>query len=557
MTIRLLRLAPIDWILAGGYLAAMTLIGVLARKRVKSTNSYFLGDRRFNKWLMIAQSFGTGTHAEMPVSLAGAVYATGLSGIWFQWKNLFVTPFYWLFAPLFRRVRRTTTAEVMEDRYGSHLGIVYTIFALGFFVINMASMLKGAAKVISQAMGGDIPVNALVMAMTIVFLCYSFAGGLVAAAWTDLVQGFFILALSFLLIPLGWSEVGGVHGMRITLSASHFSLATPRGVGVYFIVMLTLNGLIGIVAQPHMIASVGTGKDEYACRAGFLYGNFTKRFCTIGWAVIGMMVAAITARGFYGVHALADPEEAFGFACRHLLFPGGAGLLIASVLAANMAACSAFTVNSGALFTRNLYQKYLVRFAKDDHYLLIGRISGLLITLLSVLYALFFIRRVLYSFLLTETMATFVGISLLGGIVWPRANRWGAIASLLLAVPVNFGLYWIRGERLDQWEPSVFLISLIASVGALIIVSLLTTPEPELALRSFFTNLQTPSDQPVAEHQAGTYGKQLIIVNLLRLRQSATSRSLLATYREDLSGFVAGWGIALGMLAFAWIFFRA
>ena len=39
-------------------------------------------------------------------------------------------------------------------------------------------------------------------------------------------------------------------------------------------------------------------------------------------------------------------------------------------------------------------------------------------TMLGVLYAVFLIDSVLYTFLLTETLATFVGISVLGGIVW-------------------------------------------------------------------------------------------------------------------------------------------
>ena len=54
--------------------------------------------------------------------------------------------------------------------------------------------------------------------------------------------------------------------------------------------------------------------------------------------------------------------------------------------------------------------------------------------LLGVLYAMFLIESVLYTFLLTETLATFVGISVLGGIVWPRANRWGSLASRLSAI---------------------------------------------------------------------------------------------------------------------------
>ena len=488
-----IHLAPIDWVVTVSYLLVITAVGLLAGRRVKDTESYFLGKRSFNKWLMIGQAFGTGTHAEMPVSLAGAVYSIGISGIWFQWKNLFATPFYWIFAPMFRRMRRTTTGEVVEDRYGPWFGAIYTVFALAFFTINTASMLKGAGKVISQATGGNVPVNQIVIGMTVVFILYSFVGGLMAAAWTDFVQGGLIIVLSFLLIPLGWSGVGGMAGMRQVLEPSRFSLATPEGIGPWFIAMLTLNGLIGIMAQPHLMAAVGTGKDEQACRVGFLYGTFTKRFCTVGWVLVGLMVSAMVARGAFGVRELHDPEDAFGFACRQLLFPGGVGLLIASVLAANMAACSAFMVNSGALFTRNFYRRYVVRSAPDSHYLLVGRLSGLGITLLGVVYAVFLIKRVLYSFLLTETMATYVGISLLGGIIWQRANRWGALASLAVSMAVNFGMYRLRGQRLDHWDPMVFGAALVAGVAALIAVSLVTRSEPAMGVKAFFETLRTPA----------------------------------------------------------------
>ena len=95
-----------DWAVLIGYLVIVTAIGLIAGFRVRHSGEYFLGGRRFGPWLMIAQSFGVGTHAEMPVALAGAVYSVGASGIWFQWKNLFITPFYWIMAPVFRRIRR-------------------------------------------------------------------------------------------------------------------------------------------------------------------------------------------------------------------------------------------------------------------------------------------------------------------------------------------------------------------------------------------------------------------------------------------------------------------
>lgn len=548
-----IQLATADIVVLVTYLVAMLIIGYYASRRVRTAEQYFLGSRRFGKWVMIGQSFGTGTHAEMPVSLAGAVYSMGLSGIWFQWKNLFVTPFYWLLAPLFRRFRRTTMAEVFDDRYGPWMGAIYTFFALAFFTLNLASMLKGAAKVIDQAAGGGMPVDLLVVGMTCVFVLYSFAGGLVATAWTDFVQGFLIIALSFMLLPLGWHLVGGLDGMKAQLGPAMFELATPKGISAGVIAVLTLNGLVGIVAQPHLIAAVGTGKDEAACRIGHFYGNMVKRVCTIGWALVGLMTAVLIAKGVFQVTHLDDPEEAFGFACRHLLFPGGVGLLIASLLAANMAGCSAFMVNSGAMISNSIYRKYLNPQLTDRQGLLVGRLGGVAVTVVAVIYAVFFIDRVLYAFLFTETMATFVGVSVLGGIIWRRANRWGAVSSLLVAVATNFAGYALTGRRFDHWAPEVFLSALGAGVVTLVVVSLLTPPEDEAKMRTFFGQLQTSTDaedQAGAENprQAAERGKLLILVNLLSLRRGAGGVPLWRAYRTDLIGFAVGCALVLALV---------
>ncbi|MPY90268.1 MAG: hypothetical protein GEU99_20380 [Luteitalea sp.] len=566
-----MQIAAADWIVLIGYMIVIAAIGIIVGLKVRDTEHYFLGKRAFGPWLMIGQSFGIGTHAEMPVSLAGAVYSMGFSGIWFQWKNLFATPFYWVFAPVFRRIRRTTVAELTEDRYGPWMGAIYTVFALCFFTINTAGMLKGAGKVINQAVGGDVGVNAIVIGMTVIFILYSFIGGLVASAWTDLFQGVLIIALSFLLIPLGWGVVGGLSGMRESVDPVYFSLATPEGISAWVIAVLTLNGLIGIMAQPHMLAAVGTGRDERTCRIGFFYGNYVKRVCTVGWALVGLMVAVLVAKGTFGVTELVDPEDAFGFACRHLLFPGALGLLIASVMAANMSTCSAFMVDSGALFTQGFYRQHFARGRDDRHYLWVGRLSGFAITMVGVLYAMFLIDRVLYSFLLTETMASYMGISIMGGIVWSRANRWGALASLVAALTTNFSLYAWMGERLDHWDPNVFLVSLLAGIGALVAVSLLTSREPLTRVNAFFGRLQTPSranpisvtsealdrehfTSPLPQSEAALHGEQSLLVNLLQLRKGAAGSGILRAYRVDLGGLAWGWFLALLLVVLTGVF---
>jgi Na+/proline symporter len=547
-----MTITRLDWAVLIGYLVVITAIGLIAGYRVRKSGEYFLGGRRFGPWVMVSQSFTVGTHAEMPVALAGAVYSIGASAIWYQWKNLFITPLYWVMAPVFRRVRRTTMAELTEDRYGPVMGAVYIIFAVCFFIIETGGLLKGAGKVISQATGGTAGVNEIVAAMTVMFILYSFVGGLVASAWTDLFQGILIIVLSFMLIPLGWNVVGGLDGMRASLEPFRFSLSTPSGIGPWVIAMLTVNGLVGIMAQPHMLATVGTGRDERTCRVGMLFGNFVKRVCTVGWMLVGLIAAAIVAQG--GGPELADPENAFGFACRRLLVPGALGLLVASILAASMSACSAYMVDVGALFTEGLYRPHLAPNRTDRHYLWVGRLSGVGITMLGVLYAMFLIQSVLYTFLLTETLATFVGISVLGGIVWPRANRWGALASVLSALATNFWLYYLAGERLDRWDPNVFLAALTAGVVALVVVSLLTRPEPPAQVKSFFDRMQTSSDThplAAAPGRAAEFSeapRPLLLVNILRLRSAAAGRGWRA-FAEDLGGLAVGFAMVAALVA--------
>jgi hypothetical protein len=169
--------------------------------------------------------------------------------------------------------------------------------------------------------------------------------------------------------------------------------------------------------------------------------------------------------------------------------------------------------------------------------------------MLGVLYAIFLIDSVLYTFLLTETLATFVGIGVLGGIIWPRANRWGALASLLASLATNFVLYYATGQRLDHWDPNVFLASLAIGTIALVVASLLTTPEPRSRIDDFFERLETSSDspwpvdtaeRPIRPRAIGAARRPLLLVNLLRLRDAAGEQGWRA-YREDLGGFAAGW----------------
>src|SRR5262249_23166021 len=147
----------------------------------------------------------------------------------------------------------------------------------------------------------------------------------------------------------------------------------------------------------------------------------------------------------------------------------------------------------------------------DRHYLWAGRISGFVITMLGVLYAMYLIESVLYTFLLTETLATFVGISVLAGIVWPRANRWGAIASLLVALIVNFALYYATGHPLNRWAATFSPPALVPGWAAPVAATLLPPREPAVKIEAFSTRLRRSSDDDTE--------RPLVLVNVLNLRR--------------------------------------
>ncbi|MDZ7261959.1 MAG: hypothetical protein ONB05_07635, partial [candidate division KSB1 bacterium] len=302
----------LDTIVLVGYFIGITTFGLWLARRIRTSDSYFRGERKFSWWIMVGQAFGTGTHAEMPVAQTGATFQAGFATIWYQWKNMLITPFYWFIAPWYRRSERTTIGEMVEDRYGHTLGLVYSLFAIAFFVFDQGAMLQGAGKLISVATGNLISSNGVVVAMTVAFLLYSFFGGLIASAYTDFIQGLMIIVLSLMLIPFGLKAVGGIVEMRQVLPADFFTLySSVSGLDAFTIAMLAVNGVVGITAQPHIMSMCATGRTERAGRVGQTYGALVKRLCTIGWAFTGLIVAAlIIQKG----EVLPDPEHAFGYA---------------------------------------------------------------------------------------------------------------------------------------------------------------------------------------------------------------------------------------------------
>ena len=495
------------------YMVGIAALGIYQITKIKNTGDFFAGGRSFNKFLMMMHALGTGTHADDPVGVVGAAFKHGIAGIWYTFVYLFVTPFYWIIAPLFRRSRYLTTADFFEARFGTKLGTLYAIWGIVIFAINMGTLLKGTGLIVNAVTLGAIPEYAAIVGMTVIFVVYGLAGGLIATVITESVQGFLIVVMSLLLIPFGLYHLGWFSGLHQAVGdPSKFALtatAELKELTIWWIFAGFIANLIGIVAQPHTMEVCSTGKTEFEGRVGFTYGNFVKRLCAIGWAFAGVIVIALLARNLLSAQdaaLLAEKREAaFGIAIRTLLPAGATGLMFAAILAAQMSTLSAFMVAASALLSRNIFKKHIYPAADDKTVLMVARVAGLLIVILGVSFA-FWVKGVADALMIFWTLSTFTGLFMWFGVLWRRTNATGAWASFTVMV-IIWAIVGPIGEALQGRFPDVSILGIYASkaqlhylvlsylpAGIIVLVagSLLGKRHPKEKLDKFYTLIKTP-----------------------------------------------------------------
>jgi len=512
----MLGLKLVDWIVIAVYLAGITFIGLWAVRKVRSSASFFIGDRKFGKVMMAFFMFGSGTHSDQAVSVAAKTYTSGASGIWYQWLWLFVTPFFWLIAPFFRRMRAVTTGDFFEIRYGRSVSGLYAAMGVFPLTIALGVMLKGSGVVVEAVSGGAISSNFAIIAMTVIFLIYGIAGGLSAAIATNFIQGLLTVILSFLILPFALGKVGGMSGLRESISDPHMlSLVSPGEITLFYIIIIAFNALVGWVTMPETMANCAAGKTEMEGRTGVTVGIFGKRVCTIAWMLTGLCAVVLYSE-------LAEPDQAYGQMARDLLpdiAPGLIGLFIACLLASVMSTCDSLMVVASALFTENLYKKFLVVGKADKHYTMVGRIASALVVVFGILVA-FTLKSVVEGLEFYWMVSALMGIAFWVGLFWRRATgaaAWAAtlvsLAAFLFTSTKPMGVPWdFNAHFADKlpgfmlWEGQLYLpwqmiIYLSAGFIVMVVVSLFTKRAPKENLDRFYACLRTPigPDEPEAE----------------------------------------------------------
>ena len=570
----------IDGLVVVIYLIGITIMGVWMGRRLQGLDDFFM-PRKFGKAMMMMHAFGTGTASDQAVTVSSATFRTGLSGIWYQWLWLFVTPFYWLIAPIFRRFRAITTADVYELRYDRSVAVLFAIVGIASMCIKIGLMLKGAGALVDAGTGGLINAHVAIIAVTLMFVIYGAAGGLGAAIVTDYIQGILTIAFSFMLLPFILSEVGGMNGVRETISNdAMLSLVAPGKVSLFFVVMMSFQALVGIVAQPFIMGVCAAGKTEWEGRVGIVGGNLIKRLCTAAWSLTAIAAVAWyiqkgndpslldteslkrTADGIYG-------EVAYTFLPR--LTPGLLGLFLAALLAGVMSSCDSFMISSAALFTENIY-KPLRTDVSNHHCIWVGRLAAVVVVAGGVAFAVW-VPSVVKALEIWFMIAPMMGLVFWIGLFWRGMTVAGAWATTLtgfavwwvstrpwfiswlseMPVAESLRFVWTEGETTVVYLPwqILFYSSLASLVG--IVVSLLTPAVDPMKLARFYQLSRTPVQTGEDRLQPCTLPEDAPTVDRPMLL-TAGGLEIPMPSRTSVIGFVTVWLLVAGIIgAFVWI----
>ena len=563
-----LGLALLDWLIIVGSLLCMAALGIAMSRRIHDQTDFFMGGRRFGKVFMVFFSFASGTSGDDAVSTTAGTWRAGLAGIWWTFLWLWATPFYWIVGPLLRRMRALTTSDFFAARYDTSTATLYAVVGILMTIAMLAGGLFGSGHLVNALTGGELNQMAeqldlhvpklewntaqsklelhehqlkgnelAVLAITVLFVAYGMAGGLGAAIVTDFVQGILTIVFSFLLLPWVFSRIGGLENLRSNgeIKTGMFDLFGREDVAgllgtepitIFYVVMLGITAIVGVVVQPQIMSMCGAGKTEMEARLGFTYGHLMKRFCTIAWTFIGLagVVWYLTAD-----LSPLDPElraslmpgsptydlaldrsfgdGLFGRIAHDLLPPGLLGLMLVAALAATMSTADTRMLASSALFTENIYKRFLRPDRSEKHYLWTGRFAALVIVSLSLVLQMSFTDVIDAIKFVVKTIAP-IGISFWMGIIW----RGWTPAAVWVSSLVSYGI-WALCSLFPQWltmlgvsEPILIptvdhlkvadawlmLFYLSAGVISGFFTSLITRRPPREKLDAFFLLMRTP-----------------------------------------------------------------
>ena len=516
-----MSLSTLDLLIILFFFGISLFIGFwVSKKAGKDSSQFFLSGKNMPWWLlgvsMVATTFSTDT----PNLVTDIVRSNGVSGNWVWWAFLLtglLTVF--VYAKLWRKSNVNTDLEFYELRYGGPAAIFLRKFRaiyLGviFNVITMASVTLAAIKI------GGVMLNLdpwqTVVGAGLVTMIFSALGGFKGVVYTDLIL-FFVamvgsIGAAYYLINL--PEIGGLNNLISNETISKKisiipDLSDTNVLITLFIIPLAVQwwsswypgaepGGGGYIAQ-RMLASKN---ENHAIAATFFFNIMHYALRPWPWILVALASLVI----FPDLDSIKSAFPNIGddkigndlaYSAMLTLLPSGLlGLVLASLISAYMSTISTQLNWGSSYIVYDYYKQQINPDASEKKLVAVGRISTILLMVLSAILALL-LQNALQLFNILLVFGAGTGLIFILRWFWWRINAWseitamfasGIISILLKLTPLGPFLFNSKNGLFEDYMEYPFVV--IVTTCLWLIVTFITKPESDKVLINFYSKIR-------------------------------------------------------------------
>lgn len=453
-----LHMLLIKYIALISYFSILFLIGWLASRKIKGLTDYYVGGKKLGYWVVAFSARATGESGWLLLGVTGMGAMMGVQAFWVVVGEVIGVAIAWfLMAKPFKErsdaYRAITIPDYLVSRFQSktnHLRIIAASTLAIFVTIYVSAQIDVTGSTFEQFLGWNYYTGALV-GFAIVLL-YTFSGGFVAVAWSDLFQGL-VMLLSLVALPLVVyglvdKETPLIEGLA-AIDPGLLNIWGSGGLTLYN--AMTIIGFLaiglGFLGSPQVFVRFMSIKDQAEIRKG--------RWVAVGFTIL--TDAAAVCIGILGRYIFTEagqvPTDVMGNGAEDVLpmlvdqfLPLAlAGLYIAAILSAVMSTIDSLLVVASSAITRDFYQQIL---RPDLKHLPLTNMSRTVTVVLALIalgiamtIALLVPGRTIFWFVIfgwSGIAATFCPMMILT-LFWKNYTETGAIASMItgfLGIPV-------------------------------------------------------------------------------------------------------------------------
>ncbi len=476
----------LDMLIIFLYFIGILVIGFIFKKYVKSSEDYFLGGRSLPWWAIGMAIVVSDIGAHEFIGGAGGAYRFGFVQGNYDWigcipamviSGLFFVAYFW-------RAGVYTVPEYLGRRYNIWIRVIQAI-VWTLFMIGLTGILFWIISIfLNETLGWPMYISILVTAI-VGGICVV-SGGMGAVVMNNVLQLVVMFAGGIAIIGLGIHASGGMGNIVDNINnlgpefADHFKLMLPTNTKTPYPWTAILFGLAFVLSPAYWIANQSIvqkalcAKNEWNAKAGMLWAAVLKTFIPLLIVIPGLIALSMTANG------LSDGDRAIPFLIKELLPIGLKGLVFAIFFGAMIATIIGLASSAATMFTKDFYQLIAVKNKPDKHYLLVGRISTVVVLLLGILISS---RGKIFEnigiFAAMQTMlAVFQGPTfaiLLLGMFWKKANSAGGLAGMITGVVAAVLMFIFSKQIFPGYaDPFLFIAwwSFVVGLVVTIVVSL-------------------------------------------------------------------------------------